>query len=441
MLQVLVPFTVPVTAHVGDSACNSFAYQCNPLGTTTCLAAEPVAVCIKVVPPPQDSIPGCCPCDSLSIAPTNIYGNIQTQWKTFTIFNRHCSPIDSINLRYYDCSTSTLIPQINLAALNGGNLHIYRNPSTNVTMPYSAFNASNRYQHMPLPVGTTLSTYGTPPTQDRVSFDLGLNYFLVPPSWCLRIIVYHKNGDSCVLNAPRWTPEPPNGNTGIGSGKVDGPVYVAALTIDPTRFTAGTLGFVTVSVADSNDRIIGGSGGTWESQVDSIRLPSPLTFMQSKRTALFTLPADFGSTKSTLPLYVFIQHKDSAKAPTVRIDLYDIEANPLSTDSIQATHTTSTVTLPSSGHDVPEQDLSIASVQPNPSRNTIDVQYILGSNEEIRLELFNAVGVSVGTLVAGYQNEGVHSAKFQVEHLPSGSYYLRLSSRFNQSSMSVKIEH
>lgn len=442
MLQVTVPFTVPVTAHVGDSACNSFAYQCNPLGTTTCLAAEPVDVCIKVVPSPQDSIQGCCPCDSLMIAPTNIYGNIQTQWKTYTIFNRHCSPIDSINLRYYDCSTSTLIPQINLAALNGGNLHIYRNPSTNVTMPYSAFNASNRYQHMPLPVNTTLPTYGTPPTQDRVSFDLGLNYFLVPPSWCLRIIVYHKNGDSCVLNAPKWTPEPPSGNTGIGPGKVDGPVYVAALTIDPTKFTEETLGYVTVSVSDTSDRVIGGTGGLWESQVDSIRTVRPLTFVQSQRTALFTLPADFAASKSTLPLYVFIVHRDSTKTPTVRIDLYDVEANPLSTDSIHPVRASSTVSLPpGGGGNVTEQDLSITSVQPNPSRNMIDVQYIMGSNEVIQLELFNALGVSVGTLAQGYQNEGLHSAKFSVDKLPSGSYYLRLSSRFAQSSMSVEIVH
>jgi uncharacterized repeat protein (TIGR01451 family) len=437
-LQVLVPFTVPVTAHPGDTACNSFAYQCNPLGTTTCLAAEPVPVCIKVIP--KDSSTSCCPCDSLRVAPTNIYGNIQTQWKTFTIFNRHCSPIDSINLRYYDCSTNTLIPQINLAALNGGNLHIYRAPSTNVTMPYSAFNASNRYQHMPLPVNTVLPTYGTPPTQDRVSFDLGLNYFLVPPSWCLQIIVYHANGDSCILRAPNWTPEPPNGNTGLGHGTVDGSVYVAAVTVDPSRFEAGKLGFVTVTVSDSNDRIIGGSGGLWESQVDSVSPTRPLAFVQSNRTALFTLPADLSASKGVLPLYVFFVHKDTSSKPVVKVTLYDVKADPLSTDSIVNSKAVSRVEDPPHMQSLrSEADLTIVSVAPNPARNTMDVQYMLGSNEEVRLELFNTLGEQVGVLWQGYQPEGLHAVHYMLNNLPEGSYYLRLSSRFSQTSTSVSI--
>jgi len=441
VLQVIVPFTVPATAPVGDTACNSFAYQCSPLGSTTCLAAEPVDVCIKVVKDTGTS-GGCCPCDTLSMAPTNLYDNIQTQWKTITIYNLHCSPIDSINLRYYDCSTGLLIPQINLLALNGGNLHIYRNPSINVTQPYSMFNASNRYQHMPLPVNTLLPAYGSPLTQDRVSFDLGLNYFLIPPSWCLHVIIYHANGDSCVDTLPRWTPTPPNGGTGIGNGTFDGTVFAVPVTVDPTKFESGKLGFATATVSDSNDMILGGSGGIWESQTDSVGYTArPLTFVQNKRTALFHLSHDSAGAKTVLPLYVFIVHKgDTAKKPRITIGLFDNESNLISTDTVQASKIASRVG-PQPGIAPPSNDMQITSIKPNPARSSIEVQYTLGSSDMARLEMFNTLGVRVGVLTDSYQTQGEHTANFIVAALPEGSYYLRLSTQSGQTTASVRIIH
>jgi uncharacterized repeat protein (TIGR01451 family) len=438
-LQVIVPFTVPANAKVGDIACNSFAYQCTPTGSTTCLAAEPIDVCITVQKDSGIGSGPCCPCDTLSVAPTNIYGNIQTQWKTITIYNLHCSPIDSINLRYYDCSTGTLIPQINLAALNGGNLHVYRNPSTNVTLPYSAFNASNRYQHMPLPINTTMPVYGTPPTQDRVSFDLGLNYFLVPASWCLHVIIYHANGDSCVDTLPRWAPEPPANGTGLGTATTNGTITGVALTVDPKRFQTGTIGFLSATVVDTNDIIVGGSGTIWESQVDSANLPRPRGFVQSKRNALFTLLPDSMSAKAPYKIYVFVAHAgDQSKKPSIKVGLYDTQANLISTDSVVVSTTVSKVD-PMPGVMVPSNDLAIKSVRPNPARNTIDVQYYLGAQEEATLELVNTLGQTVGVIAQGSQSQGEHVAHYIVSALPEGSYYVRLSTQFGQTTTTVKI--
>ncbi len=442
MLQFTVPFTVPISAKVGDTACNSFAYQCSPFGSTTCLAAEPIDVCIKVVKDTSGT-GGCCPCDSAIMAPTNIYNNIQTQWKTITIFNLHCSPIDSINLRYYDCSTGLLIPQINLAALNGGNLHVYRNPSTNVTQPISMFNASNRYQHMPLPVNTLLPAYGSPLTQDRVSFDLGLNYFLIPPSWCIKIIIYHANGDSCVSTLPRWTPAPPTdgGGTGGGIGHDSiktGTVYGVAITVDPKRFDKNTLGYISATVSDSTDIIVGGSGALWESQSDNSQLPRPLEFVQSKRTALFKIASD--SAKSLMQFYVFLSHTNGkAVKPKVTIGVFDNESNMIATDTIQTSSITSAVN-PTPGT-MPQNQIQITSIQPNPARNSIEVQYLLGASDMARLEIFNTLGVQVGVLADGFQTQGEHTVNFMIGSLPEGSYYLRLSTNQGQASAALRIIH
>jgi hypothetical protein len=66
---------------------------------------------------------------------------------------------------------------------------------------------------------------------------------------------------------------------------------------------------------------------------------------------------------------------------------------------------------------------------------------MLGANEQAKLELFNALGNSVGVLTDGYQIQGEHNANFIVNVLPAGSYYLRLSTYNGQTSASVKVVH
>src|SRR5437763_1798459 len=113
------------------------------------------------------------------------------------------------------------------------------------------FNISNNYQHMPLPVNTLLPAYGSPSTQDRVSFDLGLNYG-VTSAWCIKLIIYHANGDSCVDTLPRWKPTPPDGSgTGVGHDSIpNGSIFGVAITVDPKRFDQHTLGYVSATVID-----------------------------------------------------------------------------------------------------------------------------------------------------------------------------------------------
>ena len=446
-LQVIVPFSVPTTAKLGSTACNSFAYQCTPTGSpATCLDAEPVDVCVTVGKDTTATSSECCPCDTIGIVPS-AYTNLQEQWKTFTIYHLHtCSPITTIDIKYFNCATG--LPIANLAYVNGGNVHVYRNtPLTNTLLPYCAFNISDNYQHIPLTgclTGNVLPVYGTPPSQDRVSFDLGLNYGVTPPSWCIHVIIHYADGDSCVDTIPSWSPKPPGSGTGLGTGTLNGgKIYVAAIKIDPSQFKNTTLGFATASV-DTGDAIIGGSGGVWESQVDSIPVARPQSFVQNKHTALFALPPPIEGAAGPLAMqfYLFVSHSgDTSKKPVIRLGLYDNEANLLSTDSIQGTGAVSSVSLPV-GSTQPTDRNEITSIHPNPAQATIEVGYTLGMGEGAKLEIFDVRGQQVGVLANGYQMQGDHTVTFNVGSLPEGTYYLRLSTDGGQvTSASVKVIH
>ena len=445
-LQVIVPFTVPSNATVGTTACNSFAYQCTPTGSpATCLAAEPVDVCVTVGK--DTTMSECCPCDTIGIMPS-AYTNLQEQWKTFTIYHLHtCSPITTIDIKYFNCSTG--LPITNLAYVNGGNVHVYRNtPLTNTLLPYCAFNISDNYQLIPLTgclTGNVLPVYGTPPSQDRVSFDLGLNYGVTPPSWCIHVIIHYADGDSCVDTIPTWSPKPPGNGTGLGTGTLSGTgtVYVVPIRIDPNQFKNTTLGFATAAVADSGDAIIGGSGGVWESQVDSIPVARPQSFVQNKHTALFALPPPIEGPIGPIAMqfYIFVSHPgDTSKKPVIRLGLYDNQANLLSTDTVQAAHTVSIVPLPLGAMQSTDR-IEITSIHPNPAQATIEVGYALGMGEGAKLVMFDVRGQQVGVLADGYQMQGEHTVTFNVGTLPEGSYILRLSTESGQASASVKVIH
>lgn len=64
---------------------------------------------------------------------------------------------------------------------------------------------------------------------------------------------------------------------------------------------------------------------------------------------------------------------------------------------------------------------------PNPFRGSTRISYALFRPGFISLEIYDAAGEKVHTLVAEFQNEGVHSFNFDAPILPSGVYFCRLS--------------
>jgi len=68
----------------------------------------------------------------------------------------------------------------------------------------------------------------------------------------------------------------------------------------------------------------------------------------------------------------------------------------------------------------------LAQNYPNPFNPLTAIEYELSAPVRVRLEVFDAIGRSVGLLVDGMRPAGQHNARFKADGLPSGLYVYRL---------------
>jgi hypothetical protein len=64
---------------------------------------------------------------------------------------------------------------------------------------------------------------------------------------------------------------------------------------------------------------------------------------------------------------------------------------------------------------------------PNPFNPSTRIQYQVSSNAQVLLQVYDALGNEVGTLVNGWKEAGNHSVNFDASGLSSGIYYYKLS--------------
>jgi len=66
---------------------------------------------------------------------------------------------------------------------------------------------------------------------------------------------------------------------------------------------------------------------------------------------------------------------------------------------------------------------------PNPFNASTTIQYELKENSSITLSIFNVDGIEVEAIVSDYQFAGEHSVVWNSQNIPSGIYFIRLSSK------------
>jgi hypothetical protein len=64
---------------------------------------------------------------------------------------------------------------------------------------------------------------------------------------------------------------------------------------------------------------------------------------------------------------------------------------------------------------------------PNPARDVTTIRYELARSTNVTLQVYDALGREVATLVDGWQRNGAQAARFDASALPNGLYVYRLT--------------
>ena len=83
------------------------------------------------------------------------------------------------------------------------------------------------------------------------------------------------------------------------------------------------------------------------------------------------------------------------------------------------------------GTQIPEK-ITLSQNFPNPFNPTTTIQYEINRASDVRLEVFNMLGQSIGVLVNEQKSAGLHTATFDASGLSSGMYIYRISADGNQ---------
>ncbi len=77
------------------------------------------------------------------------------------------------------------------------------------------------------------------------------------------------------------------------------------------------------------------------------------------------------------------------------------------------------------GNDLPKQ-LKLNQNYPNPFNPTTNIEFSLPKQADVRLEVFNSIGMRVAVLIDENKQAGYHSARFDASSYSSGMYFYRL---------------
>jgi len=349
-------------------------------------------------------------CDDVKVKPF-IFTGASVSGRTFTVYNLKVpvSPITSIDI----------VPAPTPCLLQGSGLLV----------DFVATSWSSPYTRIPVSGNISANT--------QVQFNLGIAYSC---NWIgtVNLVIHHADGDSCIYTYGKWDAHKPNGGGVIvTTDTISHKIFVNKLQL---RNTTGMkpVKWVSINVTDPTDLIIAGSGAQWEGaklEPDYEKLDQ---YDQGMTEALYSFSREIPTGEISGYFNLVIgQQPDNAKYPVIQWTTYDGDGNALATDTVGITQRVLSISG-ESGSSFPA-DMQLLTLFPNPITQSTTINYLLGSEMNIRLEVYNQLGEYIATVEQGFRTRGVQSVHYNTSHLPAGTYYLRLSSANASTSKSMVI--
>ncbi|MBV6474496.1 MAG: hypothetical protein JPMHGGIA_02820 [Saprospiraceae bacterium] len=133
--------------------------------------------------------------------------------------------------------------------------------------------------------------------------------------------------------------------------------------------------------------------------------------------------------------------KDKGKSTKLRFTLFDEEGGIIYSDTLKVQNATTEVTtsIIKVGGENTIGSGEILQVYPNPATNELNAEYILGRAQQVKLELFTISGTLVQLVFKERKAIGLHQLLIDTTELPSGSYFLKISTEAGTQSTPFQI--
>jgi hypothetical protein len=361
----------------------------------------------------QDTIPPNDCCDSLGIGPDN---DTQSQFfgHQYFIDNQLDPPSDICSVRV------TIDHQPNVwGDVSGGDVFTEQGfQSTAFGIPYELVILN-------------------PPAHDWVSFYYGMNWNNTG-SYFVTLSVIHCNGDSCMYY-DTLTPYP--------VPQISGLVEFAALPDSLKAFSIKLKGnkeqkepvkFISVNLPRELGTIKAITAGCrYDDGVDNDCDGGVDESKMNKHSALFILKnpllLDEGEVSEALTI-LYSMLPGTQMKPIIKVKLYNAKGDPLAYDTTDIL-SSADVDYEFRGYDGDEFELLKGA--PNPAQESVTLYYIIGTESNIKLSLYNSLGKEIKSIDEGFKPQGMHTIDLNISELSNGVYFVKLMNPIRSTTIKV----
>jgi hypothetical protein len=273
-----------------------------------------------------------------------------------------------------------------------------------------------------------------PAASSGVWFVLGVEK-LLHYSGVVHMKLRYCDGDSCEFDY-KWE-SPLNMGTGTLAEK---PIPKAPFLLNLEITVVDSTASFGLSLGDSSANIIAITAPSGDLTTESRNLTG-MHVTTSGNSAIYR-PMLREAFESNATVSVMIVYTTAANSDSIPVTIHYYNANGTEIGGITKTVDASKII---SGVNPARSflpgELAINSVVPNPASHSLTIKYSLGKSEDVRLEVFNSLGESIGVIAEGFASSGLHDVTYNVSSLAEGTYHIRLSNRFETITKGINIIH